>query len=566
MKQSNPCAPFVRRARMMISAFAFGLPAVAAAPLAAADLALVLANSDYATAPDLNGARQFREIAATLNGAGFRVFQGHDVTGAEMQRLASLFANAAGDDDGTAHRLVIVLSGHVAADGTGSWLIGRDANRPNAINIGATALPLAPLAQVAGHAQGRAVILLGSSSGQIPVGLGLTSGTVEFPLPQGVTLAEGPADSLLSLLNNGLLVPGTSYGNAAKNAGDSVTFSGFVSPTSGLTPMADQEPAQPDTPTDTGEIAYWGAVRDIGTIPAFEAYLNRYPDGKFAPDARRLITAIREAPVKQAEAIETRLNLTQNQRRTIQRNLALIGFDPRGIDGIFGPATRNAIGAWQQSINQPVTTYLNGPQIKTLQAAADVRAAALEEEAKARREAQERNDRTYWRDLGQGRDEAALRAYLKRYPDGLFADVAHDRLQQIENRRRAEAQRDERLAWETALRQNTTAAYKAFLGRFPNSGFADAARARIEELEEEARNAAKIDAARRQEQSIAGNQVTRKVIEQRLNLVGFDPGPVDGVFDPATRRAIRRFQRDQGLIVTGYVTQETMVRLLAVRN
>ena len=32
------------------------------------------------------------------------------------------------------------------------------------------------------------------------------------------------------------------------------------------------------------------------------------------------------------------------------------------------------------------------------------------------------------------------------------------------------------------------------------------------------------------------------------------------------RRAIRRFQRDQGITVTGFVTQETMVRLLAVRR
>jgi peptidoglycan hydrolase-like protein with peptidoglycan-binding domain len=38
---------------------------------------------------------------------------------------------------------------------------------------------------------------------------------------------------------------------------------------------------------------------------------------------------------------------------------------------------------------------------------------------------------------------------------------------------------------------------------------------------------------------------------------------VDGVFDEATRRAIRRFQNARNLPATGYVTRATMARLLA---
>ena len=69
---------------------------------------------------------------------------------------------------------------------------------------------------------------------------------------------------------------------------------------------------------------------------------------------------------------------------------------------------------------------------------------------------------------------------------------------------------------------------------------------------------------RRRKTQVVSNGVLRLLVENRLAAAGQDPGGIDGRFDRTTRRAIRRFQRDQGLTVTGYVTQATMVRLLAV--
>ena len=74
---------------------------------------------------------------------------------------------------------------------------------------------------------------------------------------------------------------------------------------------------------------------------------------------------------------------------------------------------------------------------------------------------------------------------------------------------------------------------------------------------------AAIAAARVEEATVAGNIIARLLIEQRLTQLGEDPGTVDGTFDEATRRALRRFQRARDLPVTGYVTQATMARLLA---
>ena len=44
-----------------------------------------------------------------------------------------------------------------------------------------------------------------------------------------------------------------------------------------------------------------------------------------------------------------------------------------------------------------------------------------------------------------------------------------------------------------------------------------------------------------------------------------DPGQVDGKFTKKTRKAIRQFQRARRLPVTGYVSRNTMVRLMAGR-
>ena len=45
--------------------------------------------------------------------------------------------------------------------------------------------------------------------------------------------------------------------------------------------------------------------------------------------------------------------------------------------------------------------------------------------------------------------------------------------------------------------------------------------------------------------------------------LGLNPGEVDGQFDAATRRALRRYQRERDLPVSGYLNEPTVVRLLA---
>jgi peptidoglycan hydrolase-like protein with peptidoglycan-binding domain len=58
-------------------------------------------------------------------------------------------------------------------------------------------------------------------------------------------------------------------------------------------------------------------------------------------------------------------------------------------------------------------------------------------------------------------------------------------------------------------------------------------------------------------------QGERQVLQaqRRLQALGFDPGPIDGVLGPRTEEAIREYQRTQGLRATGVLDAETRAAL-----
>jgi peptidoglycan hydrolase-like protein with peptidoglycan-binding domain len=58
-----------------------------------------------------------------------------------------------------------------------------------------------------------------------------------------------------------------------------------------------------------------------------------------------------------------------------------------------------------------------------------------------------------------------------------------------------------------------------------------------------------------------GEAVTR--LQQILAGVGFDPGPIDGIFGPKTDAAARAYQSSRGLVIDAIVGPLTWARLEA---
>jgi peptidoglycan hydrolase-like protein with peptidoglycan-binding domain len=52
-----------------------------------------------------------------------------------------------------------------------------------------------------------------------------------------------------------------------------------------------------------------------------------------------------------------------------------------------------------------------------------------------------------------------------------------------------------------------------------------------------------------------------KAAQTLLNKYGYKAGVADGKMGPRTRQALRRFQKEQGIAVTGNLDPETMNRL-----
>lgn len=527
----------------------------AASPLAAADLALVLSTWDYRNLEEVRGARDLRAIAERLDDVGFDVITEYNADADEMIEAAEIFRDRATEAD----RVLVVLDGHFVSSGTDAWLLARDADREiDPLNLPAQGLSLTALAEIVGEAAaGRAVVLAGRSSTLSLQETGLRNGTQGMELPQGVTLASGSAEWMRYAIFAGLLREGVSLNDALSQ----LSARGFLSDSVGFT-EGDTAPAPP--PVDTEAISaraqeegFWTAASDIGTEAALNLYIERYPRGRYVSEARRQIAALATQEVNRWKAAEDALNLSRNDRRQVQSDLTLLGFNTRGIDGIFGQGTRTAIQRWQRDRQFEVTSYLDRRQWRQ-----------LTEEAAERREDQaqdaRREEDRVWRDTGAAGSEAGLRAYLERYPDGRYAADARRQLEALEAERAGEDRRAARRAWNDAREQDTLQGYEAFLARFGSSEFADAARSRIAELRESDSDRV-IESARAEEREILTNNITRLLVEQRLIGLGYNLGIADGKFTDRTRRALREYQKDRGIFASGYVTKRTAAFLLAGR-
>ncbi|HHX88260.1 MAG TPA: peptidoglycan-binding protein [Paracoccus sp.] len=520
-----------------------------AVPASASGIALFIVNERYEDLRGARGADEVLRVQRRLEAAGFDTDQATDVSAPAMRAALSAFDQRIARE--RPERVMIVFAGYALHDRNTTWLLGAEAAEPALANLDGIGLRLETVLNIAGRVQGGAVVALADLGYPERLAAPLAQGLAPaLDVPQGVSVLRGPAGQLASALE-ALVSPGTTPGAAAARVRQ-VEAEGFNPPYLAFLPEG-------HVPSLAAERRAWQAAEEEGTPAAYRAYLADWPEGLFVEDARAGIERLENTP----ERIEEALVLTREERRAVQRDLTILNFNPRGIDGIFGPGSRAAIGSWQRANGHEQTGFLIRDQIHQLAGQASRRAAELEAEARERQAAEERQDRAYWRDTGAGRDEAGLRAYLERFPDGVFSNIARERLDEIEAARREAAQARDRAAWDVARRADIVPAYEVYLREYPRGAFVEDARNRIDALTRPVRPRPDIEAARAGEEAMMLPRFTLMIIEQRLAGQGFEPGAVDGRLDADTRRAIRRYQRAADLPVTGYLTEGIVARLMA---
>ncbi len=543
--------------RIFAATLAFSL--ALAVPVAAKDVALILTHTEYENHPNARNDGGDDIAEAALKDAGFQIIKLQNLQSNQISRVSEASKALLSAD-----RIVIFVDGHIVTGQHGSWLLTRDVLRADDFTVGRVGIPIDPLLGIAGEKPGQALVLIGPERREITLKHPLDENYTAGDIPQGVTVVTGLSRDLALTLRDGLLRPGRTIGSVVEAAPNSVSFLGFLPRDLPFLP-APQQAAAPSGPTPE-EQAFWGAMVRLDNQGAYQSYLDRFPNGAFRDEAEERIAALAVSPEALAAAEEDGLGLSRNARREIQRNLSILGYNTRGVDGIFGRGTRAAIRSWQRARGLDDTGFLTGNQVRRIADAAAVRARELEEEAERRRAAEERADLAFWRDTGRGESEQGLIAYLERYPDGLYSDLARERLSVIEEEKVAAAADADRDLWRQVIEIDSVPAYEEYLNRRPDGAFVNEANARIAELRAaSAPDQEAVLRARDEEARVAGNPAIRLLIENRLNVLGLEPGRVDGRFDDTARRAIRRFQRARELDVTGYVTQETLVRMLASR-
>ena len=102
---------------------------------------------------------------------------------------------------------------------------------------------------------------------------------------------------------------------------------------------------------DAKETLFWTSVECESKLQV-EAYLEVYPDGAYVDEAQG--------------CLEGQLGLDRATRVLVQRGLAALDYSTGVADGLFGPATRRAIRAWQRAKGFAGTGYLTREQADTL--------------------------------------------------------------------------------------------------------------------------------------------------------------------------------------------------------
>lgn len=299
------------------------------------------------------------------------------------------------------------------------------------------------------------------------------------------------------------------------------------------------------------------AAQNANTVPAYRGYLSQYPKGLYRSNAERALVQLGVSvnpgtnnprpgtggtltPAQE----EASLGLSFSQRVAIQRRLTTLGFNTRGADGAWGYNTRSAIANWQASTRQTATAYLTLAQANDLlrgQTGPVVtpptgggNGGDTSGYSSAQIEASLGLSRTQRIEI---QSQLTKIGYNTGMPDGLWGSNTRSAIAKWQSANRMSATGYLTGAQVTMIaRQAGTVAQP---GPTPGGG----ANAAVEESLLSLTSYERID------------------LQRRLTHLGYNTYGADGAFGPNTRRAIARWQGDEGLTITGYLTADEVRKI-----
>jgi peptidoglycan hydrolase-like protein with peptidoglycan-binding domain len=138
-------------------------------------------------------------------------------------------------------------------------------------------------------------------------------------------------------------------------------------------------PASAQAPSEAAETAFWDSVKDSRDPAEIRTYLEKFPNGIFAPLARIRLRNL-EAPKAATPAPATSTPPQQQSTtasaltsesiiREVQDRLYNLNYQIATRNGRMNDQTREAIRQWQTNVKQPVTGDVSVAQLSLLRSA-----------------------------------------------------------------------------------------------------------------------------------------------------------------------------------------------------
>jgi Caspase domain/Putative peptidoglycan binding domain len=421
---------------------AIALAVVVLPRAAAADVekrvALVIGNGDYKTAPHLdNPSIDAKAVAASLKRLGFQVIEGYDMPIAQMRGSVAEFSAALPD----AKAAVVYYAGHGVSVDEENYILPTDIvlKNPTDLDLGAISISLIlkqmkreervnvvildacrdnPFAADLAHSRSRSIV---GERGLSRVDGDLARGTlIAFASDPKSTALDGPAGEhspFTKALIDHIEDPGvpidtvmnrvrSQVWEATKNkqlpwVNTSIIGEFSLNPKAAPAALASLAPVETAAPSAaaaapdklTQENLLWESAQHSNLPGDYQAYLNAYPGGVYAPMARNRIASLNPAAdssagrvasvVPQASAAvsptdlkaeigttetEKALRLSVADRKEVQQRLSAIAFDAGSATGVFSDKTRMAIANWQKKHQLTPTSWLGPMQVAALRA------------------------------------------------------------------------------------------------------------------------------------------------------------------------------------------------------
>ncbi|MEZ5870460.1 MAG: protein kinase [Nitratireductor sp.] len=217
----------------------------------------------------------------------------------------------------------------------------------------------------------------------------------------------------------------------------------------------------------TKEDEKWAAL-DRSSLEALRGYVGEFRDGLHEDEAQAIITKLEADDARWAQV---------SGARSIKRIQSYLDAFPQGR---HASEARDQIAGLRKAEREAFAEVEFSRRISDLEGFrrefpdGELLGRADEQISKLRAEEKE-----HWEGISDSRSAAVFEAYLARFPDGVHAPEARERIAQIEQ------SSTERVAWQQAQRADTIAAYQQYLNDYPVGEFSLQAKDRIKVLQDE---------------------------------------------------------------------------------